>query len=85
MNKKEILKILGEVVHKLRDKNGYSINKLAYAYGLEKSMLSELEKGIREPKLITLWKLAEALNIKLSVLVKILEDELGEDFSIIDK
>lgn len=81
----QLLKVLGKIINNLRIGNDISINQLAYAYGLEKSTLSELEKGIREPKLLTLWKLSEALGVKLSDLIKIIEDELGEKFSLLDE
>ncbi len=79
-----LLKILSKIIYNMRNKKRLSINKLAYEYGLEKSTLSVLEKGIREPKFLTLWKLSEALGIKLSELIKIIEDELDDDFTLID-
>ncbi len=34
---------------------------------------------------MTLWKIAEALGLKVSDLSKLIEDELGEDFILMDE
>lgn len=62
-----------------------SINSLANQYEMSKSNLSKIEKGNNNFKLDTLWKLAESLEMKPSELVKIIEDELGESFTLLDK
>ncbi len=36
-------------------------------------------------KLVTLWKIAEALGIPLSELILALENKLGKDFKLIDE
>ena len=59
---------------------GVSINQFAHEYDLDVGNTSRVEKGSIDIKFVTLWKIAEALQIKLSDLVKLLEDNLGQDF-----
>ena len=46
---------------------------------------SDLEKGIKDPQLSTLWRVAEGLNIPLSKLIKEIETKLTQDFSFIEQ
>lgn len=76
----QIIKKFGEVVKKRRLEIKKSQTTLAYEYDLDSGNLSRIETGQITPKLTMLWRIAEALEIKLSDLIKILENELGEDF-----
>ncbi len=49
-----------------------------------KSMWADLENGIKDPQFSTLWRIAEGLDIKPHILVKLIEDELGEEFSFLE-
>ncbi len=49
------------------------------------SIVSTLERGIKDPQLTTVFKIAEALNIKASEFVRLIEEELPENFSLIEK
>lgn len=80
-----LIKILGEIITEVREKKGISVNKLANEYGLNDSNLGKIEKALIECKFVTLWRIAEALNLKLSELIKMIEDKLGEDFKLIDE
>lgn len=76
----------GKVIKKLRKKNtALSINKLADAYDIARGNLSKIENGQVECKLVTAWKLSEALGVELSYIIKVLEKELGKDFKLIDE
>ncbi len=70
-----------KVVKELRTK---SITKSSDEIGMGKSLWADLERGIKDPQLSTLWRIAEALDIKPHTLVKKIEDELGEDFSFLE-
>ena len=76
----QIIKKFGEVVKKRRVELNKSQTTLAYEYDLDSGNLSRIETGQITPKLTMLWRIAEALEIKLSDLIKILEKELGPDF-----
>ena len=71
---------IGKIVKELRLAKNYSINKLAHCYGLDVGNTSRIEKGVIEVKLVTLWKIAEALEISPSNLLKLVEKHLGKDF-----
>ena len=79
-------KILGELVTKLRlTTTGLSGNKLANEYEIGNANISRIQNGEVDCKFITIWKIAESFDIKFSVFAKLLEEELGEDFKLIDE
>lgn len=82
---KKLFETVGKIIRQLRLKKGLSVNLLAYENDLQKSMISRLENGHNEAKLASLWKISEALNIKLSDLIKEIESELPDDFYFIEK
>ena len=49
---------------------GVSMNRLAQKSGLSQSMISLLERGMRNPTLDTLLRIAIALDVDLSQLLK---------------
>ena len=79
-------KVIGEVVRSYRINNvKKSTTKLADEYALNSGTLSKIENGNNSCKVQTLWEFAEAMGIKLSDLFKIIEEKLGEDFTLIDE
>lgn len=79
-------KILGCLIKQLRlTRTKLSGNKLANEYDIGNGNISRIQNGLVDCKLITVWKIAEALNIKFSDLAKMLEDELGDDFKLVDE
>lgn len=81
--KKLIMKILGENIQKLRGDKSQFI--LSSENDISCSIISTVERGLKDPQFTTLFKIAEALNIKASELVKLVENELPKNFSMIDK
>lgn len=79
-----ILKLLSEELKKERERQNKSIRLLAYEFDLQMSLLSRLENGVNEPKLISIWSVCEALGIKPSELLKRIENRLPKGFSLID-
>ena len=79
-----ILKLLSEELKKERERQNKSIRLLAYEFDLQMSLLSRLENGVNEPKLISIWSVCEALGIKPSELIKRIENRLPKEFSLID-
>lgn len=74
-------KIIGSVLKELREKvPNRSINNVAHEYGLDVGNTSRIENGLIEVKIVTLWKLAEAYNIPLSELIKLVEKKLPKEF-----
>lgn len=54
----------------LREKDGHSLSSLARAAEMSLGYLSDLENGKREPNARMTKKLAQALNVPVSVLEK---------------
>lgn len=79
-----ILKLLSEELKKERERQNKSIRLLAYEFDLQMSLLSRLENGVNEPKLISIWSVCEALGIKPSEFLKRIENRLPKEFSLID-
>lgn len=76
---------VGITIKKLRqDKPKLSINKLAHEYDLDVGNMSRIENSLVEIKFVTLWKIAEALEIPMSEFIFELEKELGNDFKLVD-
>ena len=79
--KNELQKAIATIVKSLRKK---SITKSADEIGMGKSLWADLENGIKDPQISTLWRIAEGLDIKPHVLIKLIEEELGENFSFLE-
>ena len=79
--KKELQLAIAKVVKAQRKK---SITKSADEIGMGKSLWADLENGIKDPQISTLWRIAEGLEIKPHILIKLVEDELGKNFSFIE-
>lgn len=78
--KKEILKLLGERIKKLRSEKSGSLNSFAFNKGLITSAtLSRVENGLVDVKFTTLLKIAQSLEISLSDLFKDLKFNKHED------
>ena len=78
-----IMKTLGKNVKKLRGEKSQFL--MASENDISISIISTVERGIKDPQLTTLFKIAEALNIKTSDLIKLVEEQLPNGFSLIDK
>ncbi|MCM1004297.1 MAG: helix-turn-helix domain-containing protein [Candidatus Gastranaerophilales bacterium] len=65
----ERLNRLGKHIRYLRTKHKITLENLCYKNGLEPSTVSRIEKGLVEPKFLTLLRLAEAFNLTISELL----------------
>ena len=63
-----IIRKVARRIKQLRIAKGLTIEKLAYENDLSKGNLSEIERGMIEPKLNTLEKIAKGLDISLKEL-----------------
>lgn len=78
-------KILGNTIKELRENQGVSANKLTNEYDIGSGNLSRIENAVTDCKFITLWKIAEALNIKFSELAIYIENKIEKDFKLMDE
>ncbi len=61
---------LGERVRRLREERGWSQEGFAHEGGLGRSFAGAIERGEKDVRLSTLIKLAKALGVSLSQLLK---------------
>src|SRR5690606_10268771 len=66
----------------LRRQQRLSLDQLAQRSGLTKSYLSKLERGVSEPSISTVLKLAEAYDIGISELIGVGEEN-GDNVSVV--
>ena len=67
---------VGRAIVHFRQKSGMSQEVLSGLADIGRSHLSAIERGERKPTLETLYRISTALNVKMSAVVKQIEDEL---------
>ena len=67
----DILKLFGSRVQKLRIDGGWSQEAFAELAGLHRTYISGIERGIRNPTLVIVQRIADALSISPSDLLKV--------------
>jgi transcriptional regulator with XRE-family HTH domain len=69
MDYKVYKKTFGNVLQTIRLKKGLSQERLALDCGLDRTFISMLERGLRQPSLTTIVKISDTLQIKPSKLL----------------
>lgn len=77
MEKPEI--VFGGVLRQFRKDINFSQEKLAQESGLDRTYISLLERGLRQPTLTSLLKLAAALGVSTVDLVAKVEVSINEN------
>lgn len=72
----------GQVIRKLRKANDFSQEKLAEISSLDRSFISLLETGKKQPSLITIFQLAKALDTTQSKILTTVEAIIQSSQSI---
>lgn len=86
LNKRKVLlNAIGKVVKEQRNKIGKGINILSFEYDIGNGLISRLEHGVTDTQISTLWKIANALGMKMSDLINQIEEELPKDFNFYDE
>jgi len=65
--------IFGQVLREQRNSRGISQEDLALSANVDRTFVSQMERGIRQPSITTLIKLSGALGIQPSLLVQKVE------------
>ncbi len=65
----EIRARIGRNLRQIREEKGYSQEDLAFRSGLHRTYVSGVERGIRNPTVTVLEKLANALEVPMADLV----------------
>lgn len=79
-----VCKVIGEIIKEKRKELDKGILLLAYEYDLSTSSLIQAEKGCRDLQVSSLWKISNALGMKMSEFITIVESRLPEGFKLID-
>ncbi|MGI4738429.1 MAG: helix-turn-helix domain-containing protein [Janthinobacterium lividum] len=72
----EPIKAFGLVVRQMRKAQGLSQEALADEAHLDRTFISQLETGSKQATLTTIFRLAAALRIEASDLLRLVEDHL---------
>ncbi len=76
--RKIILIALGKLIKGKRKDRGLSQEELGFLTNLDRTYISGLERGVRNPSLTALVSLANGLNITVSELLNDLETEVSK-------
>ena len=68
--------MVGKVIQEYREKRGLSQEVVSGLADIGRTHLSAIERGVRKPTLETFFKIADALNIKPSELIKLIEEKM---------
>jgi len=80
---KKVCEILGLVFNEL--KANKKISEIAYESELSRSVIYYIQQSKKDPQLTTFWRLAEGFGIKPSELLKLLEDKMPPDWTILEE
>jgi transcriptional regulator with XRE-family HTH domain len=67
----DVVQLLGANVRRYRKLNGLTQEQLAHEVGMERSYISDLERGTRNPSVRALGRLAAALSVSPRQLLEI--------------
>jgi len=76
--------IIGTILKELRNNKGLTQEELSGLAALDRTHYSKLERGLRNPTMETLFKIADALDIKPHEIVKIIERRISIKYKDID-
>lgn len=69
----------GQVIRDFRKAKKLSQEKLAFESGLDRTFISLLECGRKQPSLVTIFQLAKALQIPPSQIIASVEEKCNEN------
>jgi len=79
-----LLNALAKTVKTMRKKTGKSITLISNELNVSKSIWSDVELGKSDIQITTLWRIAEALEIKPEELIKKVNQNLSNNISFIE-
>ena len=69
---------VGVVIRRLRKERGLSQEDVAFESGVDRSFLSHIERGLQQPSISILFRIAEALGTPASAILAEAEKEILE-------
>lgn len=76
MRAEQVAAAFGRILREQRNSTELSQEQLALNADVDRTFVSQMERGIRQPTLTTLFKLARALEVQPSTLVSRTEKQL---------
>ena len=70
--------IVGRVIQSVRENKGLSQEVVSGLADIGRTHLSAIERGVRKPTIETFFRIADAMDIKPSALMKLIEDEIEQ-------
>lgn len=70
--------LVGKVIQKFREEKGLSQEVLSGFADIGRTHLSAIERGTRKPTLETFYRVCEAMDVRPSVLLRAIEDEVDK-------
>lgn len=71
--------ITGRIIRKLREQRGLTQEVLSGLAAISRSHLAEIETGHTNANVETLWKISEALGMKMSELIRLVEQAIERE------
>lgn len=71
--------ITGRIIRNLREKQRLTQEVLSGLAGVSRSHLAEIETGHTNANVETLWRISEALGMKMSDFIRMVEQEIGRE------
>ena len=71
--------IVGRVLQRFREQKKQSQELVSGFAGIGRTHLSAIERGERKPTLETFFKIADALDVRPSIIMAAIEEELQEN------
>ena len=71
--------VVGKVIHEFREEKGLSQEVLSGLAAFKRTHLSAIERGVRRPTLETFFRIAEALQIRPSAIMEVIEAETQKE------
>lgn len=68
--------VVGKVIQSFREQKKQSQELVSGFAGIGRTHLSAIERGERKPTLDTFFKIADALGVKPSIIMAVIEEEL---------
>ena len=72
-------RIMGRIIRQEREKKQMTQEVFSGFAVLTRSHLAMIERGQKNPNVATLWKIAQALDMPLSELFRLVEEEMNKD------
>jgi transcriptional regulator with XRE-family HTH domain len=67
----DIRRLVGHNVRQMRKERGWSQEDLAFESGLDRTYVSGVERGVRNPTVLVLYELAQALKVPTARLLQV--------------